>query len=97
VRLAARRDDADIWATGITYFRSISPLEWERRRRLEAMKGTAVDATHPPTNLRIRLLGAKPPQEASVTATRAEWDDIAKEMASGFDLVASELKARLAS
>jgi Zn-dependent protease with chaperone function len=96
VVFAARRDEPDIWEAERTYFESLGPMEWERHRRLDARDGTAVDSTHPPTNLRIELLKRRAAQPAGVSLTGGEGAAIAAEMKSGFELVEQQLKERLA-
>jgi hypothetical protein len=95
VRFAARRGEPDIWARELTFFESVTPNEWERHRRLETRDGTAVDSTHPPTNLRIELQRSRPQQPPAVAVTPAECSAIAAEIGSGYELVANQLKARL--
>jgi Zn-dependent protease with chaperone function len=93
VRFAARRGETDIWAAEQKFFLSITPREWERYRRIETRDGTAIDATHPPTNLRIELQSSKAAQPAAISVTSDEWKAIAAEIGSGFALVASQLEA----
>ncbi|HEY1455183.1 MAG TPA: M48 family metallopeptidase [Candidatus Dormibacteraeota bacterium] len=91
---AARREEGDVWAAERTYLNDLSPKEWERQRRLQAMRGTSIDATHPPTNLRIELLKRRTATGTSLSLSATESRAIEAELESGFDLVAEHLKAR---
>ncbi|MGW0625864.1 hypothetical protein [Streptomyces sp. NPDC002758] len=67
-------DDAEgLWEGLAAHMESVPESEYERRRRVGALRGHSVDATHPPTDLRRRLLLSGPPMPASVTidATRS--------------------------
>ncbi|MEV7072819.1 hypothetical protein ACIQJT_29140 [Streptomyces sp. NPDC091972] len=60
---------------------SIPESEYERQRRAGALRGHSVDASHPPTHLRRRLLLEGPPVPASVTADPGRSERIAAELA----------------
>jgi Zn-dependent protease with chaperone function len=97
IRYAAQREEGDIWSRERAFVHDFSPKEWERLRRLDAMRGTAVDSTHPPTNLRFELLKSAPQQPAQVQVSAQESAAIAAEMASGYDLVGEKIIARFGS
>ena len=97
LRFASRRDEGDVWAAERTFLAEISPKEWERLRRLDAIRGAGIDDTHPPTNLRIELLRAQPPESARIQLTNSESTAIAAEMASGYSLVGERIAARFGS
>ena len=96
LRYAAQRQEPDIWAAQRRFFDDFNPKEWERLRRLDARRGSAVDATHPPTNLRIDLLRSGTQYEARVEMSREESLAVAHEMASAFALVGDNVAARFA-
>ena len=97
LRFAARREANDLWETERAFFRDFSPKEWERLRRLDARRGTSVDSTHPPTNLRITLLQAAPPAPGRMKISTDEAAAISNEIESGFRLVAEQMTSRFAS
>ncbi|MER8184745.1 M48 family metallopeptidase [Kitasatospora sp. NPDC094015] len=53
-------DGPDLWATLAERIAAVPPSERERRLRLSERTLGAVDSTHPPTHLRIRMLTARP-------------------------------------
>jgi len=93
---AAQREEADMWASEQSFMREFSAKEWERLRRLDARRGTAIDSTHPPTNLRVEMLKSAPEVPARVILTASEWAAIADEMSSGFVLVGDRITSRSA-
>jgi Zn-dependent protease with chaperone function len=95
VRYSAQRDEPDIWTSELAFFQQIGRKEWERIRRLDARRGTPIDATHPPTNLRVALLKGRPVEQGRVRVSAEESKKIRAEMVSAFDLVEQALKARL--
>jgi hypothetical protein len=91
VHFGARRGETDLWAIEKRYFDALPPKEWERKRRLDAERGTSIDATHPPTDLRIKLVEKSPSQPATITMDAAESAAVAAELVSAFDLVAKQM------
>jgi len=80
VRVSAQ--DADgLWEALAAHMASIPESEYERQRRAGALRGHSVDASHPPTHLRRRLLLARTPVPASVTADADRADRIVAELA----------------
>jgi Zn-dependent protease with chaperone function len=96
VDYAARRGQADIWSTETQFFDELGEREWERLRRLDARRGTSIDTTHPPTDLRIQMVESMPGHSAQVTLSADEFKPIAAEIASAFQLVSEQLVSRLA-
>lgn len=96
VAYAARRQVDDIWAAERKFVSDPGAKEWERLRRLQSRSGTAVDSTHPPTNLRIALLQHQPRREAAIMVAPQESKLIETEVESAFKLVAEQLSARFA-
>ncbi|WP_344440853.1 M48 family metallopeptidase [Kitasatospora nipponensis] len=78
----ARPDDLAqaLWNGLAGYLDSVPDIERERRRRLAARQGTAVDAWHPPTHLRVRLQAGRPEQPAAVPAESVDWPAIHAEL-----------------
>jgi Zn-dependent protease with chaperone function len=87
IRYAAQRDEPDIWAAERRFVAELSASEWERLRRLDARFGTSVDATHPPTKLRVELLRSKPPQTARITLSEVESAAITVELANARSVI----------
>ncbi|WP_327064827.1 M48 family metallopeptidase [Kitasatospora sp. NBC_01302] len=69
-----------LWDGLAQYVDSVPDIERERRRRLAARQGTAVDAWHPPTHLRIRLQAQRPEQPAALLADAVDWSAIHAEL-----------------
>ncbi|MET7861205.1 M48 family metallopeptidase [Streptomyces sp. NPDC005318] len=57
-----------LWERLAAHMDSIPESEYERQRRCSALRGHSVDATHPPTHLRIACLLTGAPTAAEVTA-----------------------------
>ncbi|WP_405527425.1 M48 family metallopeptidase [Streptomyces canus] len=70
-----------LWEALVAHLDSVPESEFERRRRLGALRGHSVDASHPPTHLRRRLLLDGTPVPAAVTADTARTERIAGELA----------------
>ncbi|WP_371484235.1 M48 family metalloprotease [Kitasatospora sp. NBC_00315] len=92
-RSASRREDVDLWARITAQIADVPPLERERRLRLSAREFEAVDATHPPTHLRLRLLGTRPAGEPTVVLTDQEAAAIENELAPARARVVAALMA----
>ncbi|MEU6350045.1 M48 family metallopeptidase [Streptomyces sp. NPDC047072] len=84
--------DADgLWETLAAHMDSIPESERERLRRVGALRGHSVDASHPPTHLRLRLLLDSKPADASVTLGADRSERIAGELADARRAVAKEI------
>jgi Zn-dependent protease with chaperone function len=66
IQFAARRGK-DPWAAGREFVATLPPRELERLRRIDALHGTAIDASHPPTTLRVALLVQNTAADVRVT------------------------------
>ncbi|MFJ5923943.1 M48 family metalloprotease [Kitasatospora sp. NPDC092948] len=63
-RRAGAGDTApDLWQSLAEAVRTVPPLETERRLRTAARQCDAVDSSHPPTHLRLRMLTAPRPEQ----------------------------------
>ncbi|MFJ9610175.1 M48 family metalloprotease [Kitasatospora sp. NPDC101176] len=81
-REAPPTPDTDLlWQELRNHLASLPPLERERLVRRSRREGRAVDATHPPTHLRIALLDRGPAVPAAVTADAAESAAVHAELA----------------
>jgi Zn-dependent protease with chaperone function len=63
----------------------------ERRRRTLAARRPRVSDTHPPAHLRIAMLWALPPGQASVSLSAAQEETIRQELAADYARVAREI------
>ncbi|GAA1935004.1 M48 family metallopeptidase [Kitasatospora viridis] len=91
-RPGAGEDPAERFWTGLReYVDSIPGTERERRARLGERGMSAVDTSHPPTHLRVRMRAERPAQAALVTADATEWDAIHAELAPARRRVAEQL------
>lgn len=87
--LNARR--ADLWDEQREALQHLPELEKERRRRMAARQRLRVDESHPPTHLRIALLGARPPIPAKVRLDPAEEQRVCAELARDHEAIARRL------
>ncbi|MFF7459300.1 M48 family metalloprotease [Kitasatospora sp. NPDC008115] len=84
---SGRRDAAPgpdvtaLWPQLRAHLAAIPPLERERLLRRSRKDGHTVDASHPPTHLRLALLGRRTPLPAAVTCAPDEATAIAVELA----------------
>ena len=77
----ARKWGKDPWAASCLFLSELPPGEWERLRRLAALNADSVDGTHPPTNLRIQLLGRAAPLAGTMRLTLRESQAMDLELA----------------
>ncbi|GAA1142544.1 Zn-dependent protease with chaperone function [Kitasatospora gansuensis] len=87
----AGRPEADLWAELGALAGSLTPLERERRLRLSVREAGAVDSTHPPTHLRIKLIGRRPVDAHPVLFGAAEQAAVEAELAPARDRLVREL------
>ncbi|OQR59567.1 peptidase, M48 family protein [Streptomyces maremycinicus] len=81
-------DRADgLWERLMAHVASIPDSEYERQRRVAALRGHSVDATHPPTHLRRAALAAGERLSAAVVVEGDRADRIAGELAEARRLV----------
>jgi hypothetical protein len=66
-------------------------------RRAAALRGDRVDATHPPTALRLRFVDSRPAAEARVTALPGQLQAIDEELQAAFAQIAMAILDRLTS
>ncbi|MFJ6570366.1 M48 family metallopeptidase [Streptomyces sp. NPDC091292] len=77
-----RTEVADgLWERLAAHTASVPEREYERLRRVAALRGHSVDATHPPTHLRRRCLADGEQSAALITVDRAMADAVAGELA----------------
>lgn len=88
----ARGAEGDgLWEELAAHIASIPEFEYERQRRVGALRGHSVDATHPPTHLRRRRLLDGAPVPALVAADGERVGRIAGELAGARGTVAREI------
>jgi Zn-dependent protease with chaperone function len=97
LRMAVRNDDEDLFASSRRAVAGIPPRELERVRRAATLRGDRVDATHPPTALRLRFVDSRPATEAQVTAPPGGFQAIDLELHAAFEHVAMAIFDRLTS
>ncbi|MBC7268434.1 MAG: M48 family metalloprotease [Streptomyces sp.] len=96
-RMAGRRRpggaeaSAGLWEALTGYADGIPEWEYERRRRVAALRGHSVDSTHPPTHLRRRHLLRTARQAGTVVTDGAREDRVAAELAEAKARTAREL------
>ncbi|MGW0419833.1 M48 family metallopeptidase [Streptomyces sp. NPDC003015] len=78
---SGERNSDDLWEALTAHLDSVPESEYERQRRVGALRGHSVDASHPPTHLRRRFLLTGTPVPAAVTADTARSERIAGELA----------------
>ncbi|ELP63467.1 M48 family metalloprotease [Streptomyces turgidiscabies] len=81
----------DLWVELAAHMDSIPEFEYERQRRVGALRGHAVDTTHPPTHLRRRRLLDAGPVAGVVAADGERTARIAAELAGARGTVAREV------
>jgi Zn-dependent protease with chaperone function len=81
----------DLWEALTAHLDSVPESEYERQRRVGALRGHSVDASHPPTHLRRRFLLGATPVPAAVTADAARSERIAGELAAVRETLAREI------
>ncbi|WP_221347794.1 M48 family metallopeptidase [Streptomyces beigongshangae] len=92
-----RRGTADrepwqgLWERLRAHMASIPETEYERQRRVAALRGHSVDATHPPTHLRRTCLLTGPPLSAAVTPDAGTESRISTELAAASRTVAQRI------
>jgi Zn-dependent protease with chaperone function len=92
----AARFDGDLWAALREYLDSVPEHEKRRRVRVDEIRGTRADSTHPANYLRRRLVTGRPLLSGTVRVDEAEWAAIDAELRPRFDAVARELLGRRA-
>lgn len=95
---AGRRGSAQAqeWADGLwdrlaAHMASIPEHEYERQRRVSALRGHSVDSTHPPTHLRRECLLVGTPTSALVMSGDRREQGIASELAEARKQVARQI------
>lgn len=86
--------EQDFWTELAEQLASIPPLERERRLRLSERELGAVDRSHPPTHLRLRMLDLHPVAEPRVVLGENEAAAIEAELAPHRKAVARALTGR---
>ncbi|MFE2111633.1 M48 family metallopeptidase [Kitasatospora sp. NPDC059463] len=86
-------DVTELWPQLRAHLAAIPPLERERLLRRSRRAGHTVDASHPPTHLRLALLARQAPLPAAVTCAPDEAAAVAAELAPHRTRVARTLLA----
>jgi Zn-dependent protease with chaperone function len=92
---SVKRREVDLWAAERAYLAELPELEIERLRRLDARRGHAVDATHPPTHLRVEMLRSRSQEPGRPESIQADWPGIAVELREAEAKVTQRLRDRL--
>jgi Zn-dependent protease with chaperone function len=86
-----------LWAAGRRTLDEVPPRERERLRRLAALRGECVDASHPPTALRLRFAATRPTIDPDVRAEEGQFRAVDSELAGPYTRVAASMRDRLTS
>ncbi|MGY4740481.1 M48 family metallopeptidase [Streptomyces sp. ATMOS53] len=89
-RSAADRAD-ELWEQLTAHMASIPESEYECQRRVGALRGHSVDATHPPTHLRRASLLAGDPMPGAVVTDTGRHRRIATELAAARRLIGARI------
>ncbi|MFD7554844.1 MULTISPECIES: M48 family metalloprotease [unclassified Streptomyces] len=81
-REARDRAEQEVWERLAAHIAAVPELEYERLRRVAALRGHVVDSTHPPTHLRRRAAAAGGPHRAQVGYDDSRAAAIGAELAS---------------
>ncbi|MEU4391226.1 M48 family metalloprotease [Kribbella sp. NPDC023855] len=73
----------------------IPAREVERRLRVSGLRDSRIDSSHPPTNLRVKLIRARPTQSALVVLGNDQSRAIDRELAGPAEGVLKELRSAL--
>ncbi|MFD3542698.1 hypothetical protein ACFWUQ_24855 [Streptomyces sp. NPDC058662] len=79
-RAAVAQAEAELWERLAAHTASIPEHEYERLRRLAALRGHSVDSTHPPTHLRRRIAASAGPRAARVVLGEVRAAAVAAEL-----------------
>ncbi|MEU3251726.1 M48 family metallopeptidase [Streptomyces sp. NPDC006997] len=90
-RRGAEAAGAGLWEALAEYAADVPESEYERRRRVGALRGHSVDSTHPPTHLRRQCLLRTAREAGTVVTDGAGEGRIAAELAEARARVAREL------
>ncbi|WP_328329140.1 M48 family metalloprotease [Kribbella sp. NBC_00382] len=92
LRFAPDVDPLEAAASAVS---EIPAREVERRLRVSRLRETRSDSTHPPTNLRAKLIRARPAHDPLVELEIDESEAIDKELAGPAEAVLKELRSAL--
>ena len=79
-RVLLTRSGQDVFAEMQREMARVPARELERIQRIEQLEGSRLNATHPPTVYRIRMLEAHPVPRPAVTWSAADDDALAREL-----------------
>ncbi|MGW6708148.1 M48 family metalloprotease [Streptomyces sp. NPDC054956] len=80
-RAAREAAERGLWERLAARMADVPEAEYERLRRVSALRGHSVDDTHPPTHLRRRCLASAGPHPARVVCDAARTEAVAAELA----------------
>ena len=75
------QEGLQLFADLTKYLQSLPDHEYVRQSRIGEFRGTTVDASHPATYLRIRLLEERPAQSAALSVSDEQWAAVDRELA----------------
>jgi Zn-dependent protease with chaperone function len=85
-------ESSSFWELQREALRRTPAKEIERIRRVDERRGTAIDSTHPPTSLRIKMLRQHPPHPATITISTVESSAIEQELAPAYNEIDQLMK-----
>ena len=91
---ASQQGVSDLWAAEAQFVASVPVSEIERRRRVAGSRLQRADVSHPPTELRIRLIESRPNRLTRVPTLAQRFTAIDHELKPWADQVQSSIRQR---
>ena len=91
---ASQQGLSDLWAAEAEFVASVPASEIDRRRRVAGSRPLRVDVSHPPTELRIRLIESRPDRLTRVPTLAQRFDAIDSELKPWADRVQLSIRQR---
>jgi Zn-dependent protease with chaperone function len=92
LQIASQQGISDLWAAEAEFVASVPSSEIDRRRRVAGSQLQRVDVSHPPTELRIRLIEARQSRLCRLPALAQRFDTIDHELRPWADRVESSIR-----
>jgi Zn-dependent protease with chaperone function len=92
LQTAAQQGVDDLWAAESEFVESVPEPEILRRRRIEYSRLSKIDASHPPTEFRIRVIESRPLRICRAAQIRNHMSTIDDELRPWADVIESGIK-----